>query len=735
MLSSNATTLIQNNILQYNEYDTSSNLIIASSKLDITKLTMDNLSKITLHIFDNIGDLSVYKTTYEYNDLKQVTKTSNYENNVFKNEVLYTYDTKGNLISKVTKDSNNVANEIKYEYVYEDNIQKIYNDNNELVLTKEFDNGNKLISDKYASLDKKYYSYNNYNSLTKINTNNYFCNFTYNKDDITNITANNKTTYKYEYNNKNQLSKIKLVDFTNSSNYIQLYSFTYNDDNIPYKIVKGNNVFTKEYVYNDDLLIQSIKENNETVTTFEYNEQDNIKKIVHKVTSSKTLNKDYSYWEYDGSLWKIDYSGFLDYSIVFALYDFDNCKAAKMIKFANTDTAYTYKYEDNISNKLIEVAYYTIKHSITYDLFNNVSSIKTTNEDNNVSITYDFAYKTNSNKITSFVKDVTVRSIKNNTLLNKEDFSYSYNALGSITTMIHNNYENHYSYDSFNRLSIEDNQRMYKSFSYEYDNNGNLTMVKEGSYDFKNYKVKQRFAYNNFNQLTKVVYSDGSYDEITSYDSYGNPHLIKKMKYCLSGSCCTSENIVLSYGRNNMLERYGDNYYYYNEEGIRIAKEENGLIHKYYVEDNIIHKEEIRNKSSNQLVKEIYYYYDETGISAFRINSNIYYYLKDLTGLILGIYNSDGLIVARYVYDAFGNHKVYDGYYNANTNDSFIGNINPFRYKSYYYDKESNLYYLNSRYYSPIYYRFISIDDIDYLKSESINGISLYTYCGNDPVM
>ena len=405
-----------------------------------------------------------------------------------------------------------------------------------------------------------------------------------------------------------------------------------------------------------------------------------------------------------------------------------------MIKFANTDTAYTYKYEDNISNKLIEVAYYTIKHSITYDLFNNVSSVKTTNEDNNVSITYDFAYKTNSNKITSFVKDVTVRSTKNNTLLNKEDFSYSYNALGNITTMIHNNYENHYSYDSFNRLSIEDNQRMYKSFSYEYDNNGNLTMVKEGSYDFKNYKVKQRFAYNNFNQLTKVVYSDGSYDEITNYDSYGNPHLIKKMKYCLSGSCCTSENIFLSYGRNNMLERYGDNYYYYNEEGIRIAKEENGLIHKYYVEDNVIHKEEIRNKSSNQLVKEIYYYYDETGISAFRINNDIYHYLKDLTGLILGIYNSDGVIVARYVYDAFGNHKVYDGSYNANTNDSFIGNINPFRYKSYYYDKESNLYYLNSRYYSPIYYRFISIDDIDYLKSESINGINLYAYCRNDPI-
>ena len=99
-----------------------------------------------------------------------------------------------------------------------------------------------------------------------------------------------------------------------------------------------------------------------------------------------------------------------------------------------------------------------------------------------------------------------------------------------------------------------------------------------------------------------------------------------------------------------------------------------------------------------------------------------------MTGLILEIYNSGEVIVARYVYDTFGNHKVYDGYYNVNTNDSFIGNINPFRYKNYYYDKESNLYYLNSRYYSPIYYRFISIDDIDYLKSESINGINFFNY-------
>ena len=105
-----------------------------------------------------------------------------------------------------------------------------------------------------------------------------------------------------------------------------------------------------------------------------------------------------------------------------------------------------------------------------------------------------------------------------------------------------------------------------------------------------------------------------------------------------------------------------------------------------------------------------------------------------MTGLILGIYNSDGLIVARYVYDAFGNHKVCDGSYNTNTNDLFIGNINPFRYKSYYYDKESKLFYCNSRYYSPEFGRFLQVSDVSELNPHTINGLNLYAYANNNPI-
>ena len=64
-----------------------------------------------------------------------------------------------------------------------------------------------------------------------------------------------------------------------------------------------------------------------------------------------------------------------------------------------------------------------------------------------------------------------------------------------------------------------------------------------------------------------------------------------------------------------------------------------------------------------------------------------------------------------------------------------IGNRNPIRYRGYYYDTETGLYYLKTRYYDPEVGRFISIDDISYLDPDTINGLNLYAYCGNNPVM
>ena len=50
---------------------------------------------------------------------------------------------------------------------------------------------------------------------------------------------------------------------------------------------------------------------------------------------------------------------------------------------------------------------------------------------------------------------------------------------------------------------------------------------------------------------------------------------------------------------------------------------------------------------------------------------------------------------------------------NSNTSSSFIGNINPFRYRGYYYDTETGFYYLQTRYYDPTICRFINADNYE----------------------
>ncbi len=124
-------------------------------------------------------------------------------------------------------------------------------------------------------------------------------------------------------------------------------------------------------------------------------------------------------------------------------------------------------------------------------------------------------------------------------------------------------------------------------------------------------------------------------------------------------------------------------------------------------------------------------------------------YKKNIFGDIIGIIDNNGQEIAKYVYDAWGNHKTYvlnDGifvdilvetsYTQSGLNNKLIAQISPFRYRSYYYDTETGLYYLNSRYYDPETGRFINADDISILVEgkEFHNVLKLYAYCNNNPI-
>ena len=141
----------------------------------------------------------------------------------------------------------------------------------------------------------------------------------------------------------------------------------------------------------------------------------------------------------------------------------------------------------------------------------------------------------------------------------------------------------------------------------------------------------------------------------------------------------------------------------------------------------------IDNNSDSQSTT-LLFRYSLDKLKGFRYNDIEYIYKRNIQGDIIQIINGAGDVVAKYIYDAWGNHKVLNPDGTENTNPTFIGNINPFRYRGYYFDSETSLYYLNSRYYDSEVGRFISPDSIDYLDPESINGLNLYCYCINNPI-
>ena len=153
----------------------------------------------------------------------------------------------------------------------------------------------------------------------------------------------------------------------------------------------------------------------------------------------------------------------------------------------------------------------------------------------------------------------------------------------------------------------------------------------------------------------------------------------------------------------------------------------NGFSMDYYLEDSNIFLE----KNDNYTLFFIREF--DNSLVGFKYNNNLYYYVKDAFDSIIGILNTSNNIVAKYKYDTWGNILgILDGNDNdVSNNMSHIANINPFRYRGYYYDKEIEMYYLGYRYYNPRIRRFISTDNAIY---DDVIGGNLYVYYYNNPV-
>ena len=127
--------------------------------------------------------------------------------------------------------------------------------------------------------------------------------------------------------------------------------------------------------------------------------------------------------------------------------------------------------------------------------------------------------------------------------------------------------------------------------------------------------------------------------------------------------------------------------------------------------------------------KSLLFSYDANG-QAISVNYNgtEYYYLRNGQNDIVGLMDESGVRVVEYIYDAWGKLISTTG-----TLATTLGADNPFRYRGYYYDTETGLYYLTTRYYDPEVCRFISAD-VYMSTGQGVLGGNMWAYCLNNPV-
>ena len=178
---------------------------------------------------------------------------------------------------------------------------------------------------------------------------------------------------------------------------------------------------------------------------------------------------------------------------------------------------------------------------------------------------------------------------------------------------------------------------------------------------------------------------------------------------------------AMTWTKGRKLASYLGNTFAYDGRGKRIAK--NSTNYYYDINDNLVY-------SSDGFT----YYYDNDGVIGCSYNGKDYVYVKDIQGNICAILDENGAAVVIYAYDAWGKHRIMVS--SSATNEQiFVALYNPFRYRGYFYDVETQLYYLNSRYYDPDLCRFVNRDNVAFADSSTLGGLNLYSYCNNNPMV
>ena len=304
-------------------------------------------------------------------------------------------------------------------------------------------------------------------------------------------------------------------------------------------------------------------------------------------------------------------------------------------------------------------------------------------------------------------------------------FDYTYDAAGNIQTVTTGGTNvpaaaasKTYAYDAQGQLATETDGSV--SCAYAYDTVGNIrSITKDGT-------VTKSFGYTNpswpdlltsvtANGTTKDVLYEGQ-TQTSDLPSSGNPVTYYNGK---------DYTFTWTKGRQLASATVDGKQvsYTYDMSGVRTSKTVNGTTYNYTTLSGKVMRQQWDGKT-------LEFVYDD-GSQPFAMiykhgsETELYYYLVNAQGDVSAILDSSGKLAASYDYDAWGNCTVYD------SSDAAIGDLNPLRYRGYYYDAETGFYYLQSRYYDFANCRFINADG---QFTDGFIGSNLFAYCENNPI-
>ena len=315
-------------------------------------------------------------------------------------------------------------------------------------------------------------------------------------------------------------------------------------------------------------------------------------------------------------------------------------------------------------------------------------------------------------------------------------FDYTYDAAGNIQTVTTGGTNvpaaaasKTYTYDAQGQLATETNGGA--SRAYAYDTVGNIRSVTTDgavikSFGYTNPSWPDLLTSVTVGGTTKDILYEGQ-TQTSGVPSSGNPVTYYNGKdYSftwtkgrqLTSATVDGEQVSYTYDMSGVRsnKQVGDTTYTYTTLSGKVMRQTWG-------DNNAL---EFVYDDGNQPFAVIYKHGQTT---------ELYYYVLNAQGDVSAILDSSGKLAASYDYDAWGNCTVYDSSAKVLTDPTSIANLNPLRYRGYYYDAETGFYYLQSRYYDPAICRFINADTFATTDANGLLSANMFAYCENIPIM